>query len=241
MKPSQLDSAMNHPSFLALDRAHLGQPTPDVAAHLGGCEECQLYLESLAEPAFAPSFASIQRAIEQPRRRFQWRWVFGSASLVAAACCVFLFVAHRDRNAGQTEDAYVGAKGFRSVWIYVRRGTETQLWDGKQPVLSGDRVRLKIDPGSYHRVEVYSLSDAQNPLRLYEGALSPGQNLTLPDAWEIDDSSSAEQLFVVFSDAPVTPLWDEWRQGRVQPGVAVLPFILPKTGSAGTDAGLLNP
>jgi hypothetical protein len=50
---------------------------------------------------------------------------------------------------------------------------------------------------------------------LYEGALSPGQNLTLPEAWEIDESPAAEQLFVVFSEAPTKPDWDEWRKGKL--------------------------
>jgi hypothetical protein len=153
-----------------------------------------------------------------------------------------LFVTYRERNAAPVGDEYqyVGAKGFRSVWIYVRRGTTIELWDGKKPLASGDRVRLKIDAGSYHRVEVYSLSDPQNPTRLYQGPLSPGQTTTLPDAWEIDDSPAPEQLFVVFSDAPVDPTWDDWRQGKVQPGVAVLPFVLAKTSIA-TDAGPSNP
>jgi len=226
MGSNQPDPETNHPSFLALDRAHLGRPAPEVAAHLAECDACRLYLGSLAEPDFLPSLTEIQRTLARPRRRFSWSWLLAPASLAAAAGCVFLFVAHRDLNAPRAQDAYVGAKGFRSVWIYVRRGTETVLWDGKQPVAAGDRVRLKIDAGSYHRVEVYSLSASQIPTRVYQSAISPGQNLTLPEAWEIDDSPEAEQLFVVFSDAPVTPTWDAWRQGRVQPGVAVLPFLL---------------
>jgi hypothetical protein len=60
----------------------------------------------------------------------------------------------------------------------------------------------------------------------------------LPDAWEIDDSLSDEQLLVVFSDHPVEPEWDDWRLGRVPPGVAVLPFTLRKVGS---DAGPFGP
>ena len=240
MKPIQLDTAMNHPSFLALDRAHLGHAGPDLSAHLESCEQCRGYLESLSTLGSASGFVAVQRAIER-RPRFSLAWVFGPASLAVAACCLFLFVSHRDGSVEPGLGSYVGAKGFRSVWIYVKHGTETLLWDGKQPLSAGDRVRLKIDPGSYHRVAVYSLSDPQSPSLLFEGALSPGENLTLPEAWEIDGSPKAEQLFVVFSDAPVVPAWDDWRQGKVSSGVAVLPFVLPKAGSPGIDAGSLKP
>src|SRR3954447_25965730 len=103
MKPNHTDSQLNHPSFLALDRAHLGTPASDVAAHLKGCEACRLYLGALAGPDFLPNIAEIHRAIERPRQSFQWNWLLAPASLMAAAFCVFLFVAHRDRNAARAE------------------------------------------------------------------------------------------------------------------------------------------
>lgn len=240
MKPNQLASDTSHPSFLALDRAHLGQVLPDVSAHLGGCEACRRYVDSPAASASASGFAAVQQALERPRRSFA-AWVWGGGSVSALVCGLLLLVAHRWPRAGQVEDVYVGAKGFRSVWIYVKHGSETQLWDGKQALSVGDRIRLKVDPGSYHRVEVYSLGDSQHASLLFSGALAPGQNLTLPDAWELDGSSAPERLFVVFSDAPVKPDWDDWQQGRVPSGIAVLPFVLPKNGLAVSDAGSLSP
>jgi hypothetical protein len=135
----------------------------------------------------------------------------------------------------------VGAKGFRSVWIYVKRGVETRLWDGKQPLLVGDRVRLKVDPGRYRHLAVYAKSEEQTPVLLFSGPLSPGENATLPDAWEIDDSPVAERLFVVFSAEPAQPDWQAWSRGDVPRGVEVLPFVLPKAGPAGTDAGAREP
>jgi len=240
MKSSQLHQIANHPSFLALDRAHLGHGSADVVAHLDGCVECRRYLESLASPGTASGFAAVQQAIGK-QQRIPMAWVWGSVSLVAVACSFFLFVGHRELHEGRGEEAYLGAKGFLSVWIYVKHGTETELWDGKKPLSSGDRVRLKVDPGKYHRVEVYSLSTDQNPTQIYAGAATPGQSTTLPDAWEIDDSPAAERLFVVFGDEPIKPDWDDWLQGKVTPGVSVLPFVLPKSGSAGSDAGRLSP
>jgi len=224
-----------HPSFLALDRAHLGAASPAVSEHLASCEACRSYVESELGGPVSPDFAALEQAIEA-RRRPRSGWLWAGASLVAAACALLLVVTHGSPDAKPGADVYVGAKGFRSVWIYVKRGTETVLWDGKRRLLPGDRLRLKVDPGSYHRVAVYSASPS--PTLLYSGKLTPGQNLTLPDAWEIDDSLNDEQLFVVFSEGPVEPVWNEWRLGRVPPGVAVLPFTLPKAGS---DAGSFGP
>ena len=241
MKPSQQSQTTAHPSFLALDRAHLGQGSAaDVLSHLEGCEACRGHLESLTSPGTSSGFAAVQQAIEKNQRRLPFFWVWAPVSLAAVACCLFLFVGRHQPDAGRDEEVYLGSKGFLSVWIYVKRGSETELWDGKKPLASGDRVRLKVDPGKYHRVEVYSLSTDRNPTQIYAGDATPGQSLTLPEAWEVDDSPAAERLFVVFGDAPIQPNWDDWLQGKAMPGVAVLPFILPKSG-AGSDAGRLSP
>jgi hypothetical protein len=231
---------IHHPSFLALDRVSLGHALPEVSAHLTECGECRGYLESLPQLALAADFASVQRAIEG-RPRFSLAWLLSLPAFVAAACAVLLFMTHHQPRVGSGEGAYVAAKGFRSVWIYVKRGTDTQLWDGKRSLAAGDRVRLKIDPGGYHHVQVYSLSAARNPISLYEGPLVPGQNLALPEAWEIDESPAAEQLFVVFSNASIQPSWEDWREGRAEPGVALLRFVLPKASRASTDAGQFSP
>ena len=230
-----------HPSFLALDRVFLGHALPEVSAHLLECNECRGYLESLPQLSAAADFASIQRAIEE-RPRLSLARLFAPIAFVAAASAVLLFMTHHPPpRVSSGEGAYVGAKGFRSVWIYVKRGTDTRLWDGKRSLLAGDRVRLKLDPGGYHHVQVYSLSNPRTPTSLYEGPLVPGQNLTLPEAWEIDDSPAAEQLLVVFSNAAVQPSWEDWREGRAEPGVALLSFVLPKASRSGTDAGQSSP
>lgn len=239
MNINQPDSEANHPSFLALDRAYLGAATADVTAHLEHCPACRQHLELLAAPAHVPRFVARPRASEHSS--FRWNRWLSAVSFGAVTLGVILFIARGEHGRARVDDPYVGEKGFRSVWIYVRRGSETQLWDGKRPLAAGDRVRLKIDAGSFQRVEVYSLSDPRNPARLYEGAISPGQTMTLPEAWEIDDSPAPEQLFVVFSDAPVAPNWEQWRTGKAPPGVAVLPFVLPKTSAPSADAGQRSP
>ncbi len=164
---------------------------------------------------------------------------------VAAAACGLLFVALRpqpDLPLGPHEQPpYVAAKGFLSVWIYVKHGANTELWDGKKPLFVGDRLRLKVDPGHFHRVEVYSVKPPEAPTLLYAGSVVPGQSATLPEAWEVDAEPGAERLVVAFSNEAVKPVWPDWLQGKVQPGVSVLPFTLPKSMSADPDAGSISP
>lgn len=236
----------DHPSFLALDRAHLGIVAPGVGEHLEHCAECQRYVAELALPVITG--VASARAITQhgPVRPSAWMWGSG---LLAAAASVTLFFATQgnpaltpaDPGPATTEDVYVGAKGFRSVWVYVKHGNETRLWDGRQALSSGDQVRLKLDPGRYRHVEVYSRSEAEGSVLLYQAAVTPGRVMTLPEAWEIDDSPLPEHLFVIFSDAPVTPKWDEWSAGNTPPNVALLPIVLPKTGSNGAKPESMQP
>jgi hypothetical protein len=183
----------------------------------------------------------VRAAIEQQKRSYFGR-IFGIVSLAAAACGLVLGFSHRPAHETSEAPAYLGVKGFRSVWIYVKRGTETELWDGKRPVAPGDRVRLKVDLGAYRHVAVYSLDDAGHATRLFAGGRSQGQNFTLPDAWEVDDSAQPERLFVIFSDRPVEPNWSDIRAGKTLAGTAVLPFVLPKIGSpSGVDSALRSP
>ena len=242
MKPSSWHETSVHPSFLALDRAHLGAAGSEVYEHLAGCERCRSYVASPESAATASGFAALQSALElEQRKSKRARWLWALTAAPAVACGWLLFVTHPSPSGTSRDETYVGAKGFRSVWIYVKRGADTELWDGKRPFTLGDRVRLKVDPGSYRYVAVYSLSDPATAQRLYAGPLTPGQNLTLPEAWEIDESAAAEQLYVVFSDAEIAPDWPAWLRGHVPKSVALLPFVLPKAAAAGFDAGLRAP
>lgn len=225
-----------HPSFLALDRLHLGGESSAQAEHASSCGVCRGHLEQLSEAVPDARFVALQRAIAAERRA-RWSWLGGLGAVAAAACALLLFVALRPSGSVVDESAYVGAKGFRSVWIYVKHGLETELWDGKKPIHPGDRLRLKIDPGSYRHVQIYSLDANDQASLLFESALTPGQNLTLPDAWEVDEAQASERLFVVFGQQSVEPAWEDWLNGKADPNIAVLPFVLSKL----PDAGSPNP
>lgn len=238
MKPTAPDVTTRHPSFLALDRAYLGQASAEVAAHLTSCELCPRYLESLETPGHSSAFNAVRLAIDGEYGARRRPWFLAGLSLAAVACGVLFFVMYRTPRMPSGELAYIGEKGFRSVWIYVKHGVETELWDGKKPLSAGDRLRLKLDPGVYHRVAVYVVDERATPSLLFESAATPGRSLTLPDAWEIDDSRAPERLFVVFSDEATEPIVRDWLHGKVVRGGAVLPFVLPKTA---TDAGSVGP
>lgn len=225
-------TATEHPSYLALDRAALGGLSRDLEQHVDECAECRSYLEALAEPPQELGLLEARRRFERaPRASRRWLW---AAAPVAAAAVALLFVGSRPSNV--EEAPYVGVKGFSSVWIYVKRGTDTQLWDGKRVLRPGDQLRLKVDPGSARHVEVFAAKAAEEPDRLYVGEVVPGEIAMLPDAWELDGQAGAEQLFVVLSSGPVEPAWPAWRDGKAAPGVSVLSFVLPKSTLPDADA-----
>lgn len=237
MTGSQLQTS--HPSYLALDRLSLGDESTEVQAHVDSCEACRGYIEAVAVPAPASGFGQIQRrALREQRVQKSLWW---GAMPVAAAACGLLFLAVRPQPALPEAPVYVGAKGFLSVWIYVKHGSTTALWDGKKQLFVGDRVRIKVDPGRFRRVEVYSVKDPQTPALLYTGQVAPGQSATLPDAWEIDAEPGDERLVVVFSNEPVKPVWSDWLHGKVQPGISVLPFVLPKSTTPDPNPGSTSP
>lgn len=230
--------AAPHPSFLALDRAYLGQASPEVTTHLRDCEVCRSYVEAPVGAISTTNVAVLRGAVDrQARGRRASVWT--ALSFAAAfACGVAVLVTARTRE--PASDAYVGSKGFRSVWIYVNRGSTTELWDGKRPFQPRDRLRLKVDPGEYQHLAVYHVDESQQPTLLFTGPLTPGQNSTLPEAWELDDSPAPERLVVVFSQTPLGPEFRGFESGQATPGIAILPFDLPK-GDPGGDSGVPSP
>ena len=238
--------AENHPSYLALDRASMGESPPEIATHLRSCAACQGYIAGLAEPPPASGFAQVQQQVEAERRfERRRRFMLWPAAAAAAAAGALLFIAVRPQPdppaEPRGEQPYVGMKGFTSVWIYVKHGNNTRLWDGKRPLFAGDRLRLKLDPGRFRHVAVYSLKGSEAPALLYAGRVTPGESSTLPEAWEVDGESGAERLVVAFSDETLPPARPDWFHGKTPPGVTVLPFVLPKSSSPDLDAGSTSP
>jgi hypothetical protein len=227
-------SVPTHPSYLQLDRFSLGFVSDDVAHHLESCAACRSHVQSLSRTPHS-GLTDVTARLERQRRSRRRVWWTASSALAAAAC-LLLMLGRFGLAPAEDKPSYVGTKGLVSVWIYVKRGQTTQLWDGKQAVVAGDRLRIKVDPAGYDRVAVYSVQDPDAPSLLYAGAVVPGRNTALPAAWEIDAEGPAEHLIVVFSQGVVEPSWTRWLNGQVEPGVSVLPFVLPKSSAPPPDA-----
>jgi len=216
-----------HPSYLALDRAALTRPGPELESHLQSCEQCRAYLEALAATPSVRDRAALQLRLERSHRtRSRWWW---GAPPLAVAAGALLFAGLRPQPSLPTNPSYVGVKGFPSVWIYVKHGSTTALWNGKAALFVGDQLRLKIDPGQYRRLEVYSVKRPQAPELLYSGNIAPARTMTLPDAWEVDAEPGDERLLVVLSNEPVKPAVAEWLGGKVPASMSVQSFVLPKS------------
>jgi hypothetical protein len=236
---SQVGAA--HPSFLALDKASLGLGAADVESHLASCEACRRYVDTVSAPAPQADLEQLRlRIARAPSAPSRARWVWLGAPLAAAAALAVL-VGVRPQPSLPERPLYIGEKGFSSVWIYVRHGSTTALWDGKKPVVAGDRLRMKVDPGKFTRVEVYSTTDPDAPELLYRGDVRPGQSVSLPDAWEIDAEPGDERLLVVLSSEVVRPVWADWLRGKASPGVLLLPFVLPKSKAPEPSPGSTEP
>jgi hypothetical protein len=234
----------SHPSFIALDRlAQGGSADAALRAHVAACAHCRTHLATHASsPEPHPGLAAAARA----RSERSWflkggsslrarRWFIASGGL-AAVGLVALF-AWRPTGEGESRPGgYVGSKGGPSVWIYVMRGSELSLWDGREAVGPGDRVRIKVDPQGYARVQVFREGRAVGKLeRLYADALDPARVITLPPTWAVDEAPEAERLVVIFSQRAIAVEEAERVVARPPEGLWMRRFVLTKTAAQGSQ------
>lgn len=191
-----------HPSQYALDRAALGAPiTPDLAEHLLGCPSCAAAASRLrAREASPPWLEGVRVGAPAPRRGRRWRWAIPLAAALAASVPLAL------RTGAGAPEPTLGAtreKGVPAVVVYVKRGEVVTAWDGRAPLLPGDRLRIGVRAGPYAQLSVASLPSHGNPTLLYAGPLAPRGETLLPVSFRVDADGSAEVLSVIASDAPV--------------------------------------
>ncbi|MCG8420768.1 MAG: hypothetical protein MJE77_22840 [Proteobacteria bacterium] len=218
---------------------------------------------SIEIPAWVRELAtsSVAHSAVRSTARPRWSgatlvWSGGLASALAAAA-VLLVVATGDRpgepTVTETADRpgpvgrdrkspqpghsapYTGAKGAEAVGLYIKRAGRVSLWDGSSPVMPGDSLRLKVVPGGFTRVAVFSPDPAAKRseralIELYAGAVEPGRGHLIPAAWKVDRAVGSETLIVVLSRAPLSP-GDAVRAiagPTARPGVWVRRFVIPK-------------
>lgn len=198
----------SHPSFYALDLYAVGARKGELAAHVAHCGRCLAYVEDVAAAAAAPADL-VERALRSaPERRAprtrRLAALAGGLALAAAALLTVMRVPGADPTRPERADGTTSVRGGPAVAVYVKRGGQVTLWDGKQPLLAGDRIRLKVIPDGYRELGVFRAADGGGALEpLYRSSIDPMAESTLPVAWQLDDEPGAETLVVTLSRKPV--------------------------------------
>ena len=211
-----------HLSFLALDGIRLGRArSTDERAHLADCPDCSGYLRASEAAAALPLPAWLSRAAAgvhhdvapgavvtgQRWRRPRWLWLLALAP-AAGAAALWLVAPRLPPLGGQPAPMVAPGEGTRekgtpAVRVFVQRDGRVFVWDGRQPVSPGDRLRLEVQRAGYRFVSVAGLPRSEQPPQLlYQGPLDPPGAL-LPISFRVDDRDSAEVVSVILGHAPV--------------------------------------
>jgi hypothetical protein len=200
-----------HPSFLELERHALGAARSDVGAHLAACAACR---ERLA-PVEAGAVPAWARALG-PRRRRWWprleaAWTAPRALVVGAAALAGVALLrvegarpHRDLGANVAAPE-IAAKGAPDVRLFIKRGEGVELWNGADPVVAGDLLRLEVRPAGFTHVSVFEVARDDSYERLYDAAIAPRGATALPSSWRVDAEPGGETLLVVLGADAVSP------------------------------------
>lgn len=179
-----------HPSFLALDRHALGDPTPTVTSHLDTCAVCRAHVEAVMVAAPIPARVLELRPTPAPRW-FELRWLQVLVPLVATAVLAVVLI-------NRAPDDDMRAKGSPTAVAWVKRGDEVSAWTGA-PLVPGDAVRFQVVLEHFTRVTVI---DATSKTVLYEAVVT--KETTTP-AWTLDAAPGGDVVWVVLSNEAVTP------------------------------------
>jgi hypothetical protein len=200
-----------HPTPLQLDALFLGEPLPELAAHVSACESCSRYLERLRAPIALPSWL---REVEPPRTRRLW-------SIPALAIAGMIFAVWLTPPASTLR-----AKTAPGIAVYARQGEHVTLWDGRSPFRAGDAIRFEIDSGDLHSVALVT-HDARV---IYQDELAGTGPALLPLSLTFDAEPGPEGLVVVLSRSrlPAEELLRATRELPRDQGVWTTRFVFPK-------------
>ncbi len=232
----------SHPSFLALDRAALGEASAEVKAHLAQCPRCAEHVATVSRPAPVPTWVS-ELANEPPPRATRG-WLRGLALATCGALAVAILVLALPDLApngtpaswpqGGSSEVLLGnpsGGNTPAVTLSVQRGAALQPWDGRSPVQAGDELRLRVvTPEGFSHVTV-AVADGSTWRVLSAQPVQPGRPLQLPteSRWEVRGDGESERLLVVFSNGPVDLAQaSQWHAGPQRtPSLWTLAFTLP--------------
>lgn len=217
-----------HPSFLALDRAALGDMTEEVRAHLATCPRCAGHVSAVGRPPPVPAWVT---GLADTPRKPSWtsRWMPWGLGAMAALLALMLWVPREP----QEPRSGLRIKGGPAVALYVKRGEQqdapVRLWDGESPVAPGELLRLKVTPEGFTWLTV-AAADGGSWQVLHEGPVPERGETLLPTSWRVEPGDAPERLLVVLGHEPLSPeslasLADEAPRTGTQ---WVLSFALPK-------------
>jgi hypothetical protein len=219
-----------HPSFLALDRAVLGDMTEEVRAHLATCSRCSEHVAAVGRPPPVPAWATALADTPRPSRAARWMpWGLGA---LAALLALVLWV---PREAEEPRSR-LRIKGGPAVALYVKQGetndAPVRLWDGESPVAPGELLRLKVMPEGFTWLTV-AAADGDSWQVLHEGPVPERGETLLPTSWRVEPGEAPERLLIVLGHAPLSPeslsrLADDAPRTGTQ---WVFPLTLPKPSS----------
>ncbi len=206
----------SHPSFLALDRAALGEASAEVRAHLKECPRCAEHVAAVSRPAPVPTWVSELGDAPPPRATKGWLWGLGLAACAALAVAIVVALVLPERAPSrvpatwpQRDSSEVLLSNPRggsppTVTLSIQRGEELRPWDGRSPVQAGDGLRFRVSPEGFSHVTV-AAADGTTWRVLHARPVQPGLPVLLPPEarWEVRGDRESERLLVVFSDKPV--------------------------------------
>jgi hypothetical protein len=200
-----------HPSFLELERHALGAARSDVGAHLAACAACRERLPRVDASA-VPTWA---RALGPRRRgwgaRLAGAWSVPRALLVGGAAfagvaALWVGGAHAPRDRGASVVApETATKGAPDVRLFIKRGERVEPWDGSEPVVAGDLLRLEVRPEGFPHISVFEVARDDTYARIYDAAIAPRGATALPTAWRVDATPGTETLLVVLGPDAISP------------------------------------
>lgn len=176
-----------HPSRMALDQVALGLEDASVRAHASTCEACAAHLRRVEVTLPVPGWVE---ALPRPTR-LAWRWLVPVPVMLTLALIVFAL----------PKPSEITAKGLPEVQVWVHRGANTALWDGK-PLHERDELRFELAPAGYSYLTIAQL-EGSAPTVLHAGPLDASA-VQLSPAWSVDGQAGDENVVVVLSKGPLS-------------------------------------
>jgi hypothetical protein len=193
-----------HPSFLELDKVAVGAGSEATRQHAAACAECGAHVGRVRAPVPLPDWVrEPERARGRPWGWGGW-WGWPTAALAGsfAVALVAIGLGHRAATPSAADDAYQIKGTNPGLALYVKRGEQIETWDGKQPVRTGDLLRLQVAPEGFRHITVDGTASPGS--HLYDGDLPEGIGF-LPVSWRVDDQPGPEILEITLTGGSATP------------------------------------